>query len=383
MVQRENFPTLILNTIKHYYKQKYNIDIELCETNRRRSADLFLYYVPLFLSTRKVSKKAKELLYAEYNIRGNIGKYILGKLLVFFVSHSKGLLASKCYKISSCINDSEIYICPCNRTVRFYDFKKDTVDCMLKNGYSSVLMHNQITFRNSKNYSFVPPVLGSGQDWYSEKIMHGHALARVTNKQLYHLSINKAIEDIGCIVHDTIHYINNHEYAQILDSELESILLKLGFEEGSQEVETINSFKNILRSKIEVTTFKVPLCISHGDLQEGNIWVKDDGQILIYDWETVATRSVWYDPLTLFFGLHNKPYDDELGVFVRNNKQFLIYDLEKNYSETELLSIEHIIVFEDMLFQLTEATQLSENYIRVRTNQIINNIKRSSYWRIQ
>ena len=40
----------------------------------------------------------------------------------------------------------------------------------------------------------------------------------------------------------------------------------------------------------------VPLVISHGDLQTGNILVEDiTGKVCIYDWETAGERSVWYD----------------------------------------------------------------------------------------
>ena len=46
---------------------------------------------------------------------------------------------------------------------------------------------------------------------------------------------------------------------------------------------------------------EIVLSDSHGDFQNGNIFVSDDGKIYILDWETCATRSIGYDLLTFFY----------------------------------------------------------------------------------
>jgi thiamine kinase-like enzyme len=112
----------------------------------------------------------------------------------------------------------------------------------------------------------------------------------------------------------------------------------------------------------------VPLFLSHGDLQQGNIWLTSSDEIIIIDWETAKERSPYYDYATLHHSLrmeHSKQkiYDNILideGVkdrFGICNSLFarIILAEELEYRVEDVISLpgsEGLDGFNDVLNQL-------------------------------
>ena len=357
MLERENFTEVLTATIKKYYWQVHDVEAEVSTKKFPGAVAFYLYMTPLFLSRFPMTAGAKEFLYSEYNIRGSLIKYLIGKVGVFAVSNSYGLgAAKKLYiRVPEGISTA-LFISPCNRTVRFYDFEADTVDCILKDGYKADFLENQLDFRMNCQYPFVPKVLKKGNDWYRERIMHGHALARVRDEEVFEASLQMALSHIATLASDSLEMIDANVYVSELVRKLEGLC-------GSIPVwEKVR--------KIQMPIFSVPICMSHGDLQAGNIWVTNAGEVILYDWETCARRSVWYDPITFFCGLRSASRIPILER-LKGNKNWLCNDPQKSYAEDQLIAISQLVALEDLLFQLQEANQLTEPYIEKRAAEVL------------
>ncbi len=371
MLARENFMDVLLGTIKKYYRQVHGTEVELSLKKQKGFRPLYLYYKPLFVSGFPVGKGAKEYLYSEYNIRGNILKYLIGKLGVFAITNSFGIGAAKRIYISAVgeIN-TDLYISPCNRTVRFFDFEADTVDCILKVGYKPLFLNNQLDFRMNCRYDFVPKVLRRGEDWYTEEVMHGHALARVRDMQVHAESLRVVDSYIRQLAEDTREDMPGQAYIASLKQQVLSLCAQL-LGQGDEQYEEVVRCLDGMQLRLGDLEMAVPTCISHGDLQEGNIWVSRDGRVLIYDWETCGRRSVWYDPVTLYYSLHNRGQGYDLLGRLEADARWLINDPEKEYTQKQLELVRCILLMEDILFQLREAMQLAEGYSQKRAKEVL------------
>ena len=373
MFSRENFTEVLLDTIKVYYQQVHGVDVELSLEKKKGFRKLYLYSTPLFVSGFPICKGAKTFLYSEYNIRGSILKYIIGKMGVFLIVHSYGLGAFQRIYIGAKEQiDTSIFISPCNRTVRFYDFKHDIVTCVLKNGYQPLFLNNQLDFRLESQYGFVPKVLERGENWYTEKIMWGHALARVRDVRLHKHALETVDEYISQLAGDTFSVIEGQEYFNNICQELEMLCDALLDNQGQLLDKTAYALE-ILKMLVKEAKLMVPTCISHGDLQEGNVWVTNDSRVLIYDWETCSRRSVWYDPVTLHYSIRSGIRRSDLFHCLKTDDRWLVNDTCKYYSNDQLVGIVNVLFLEDVLFQMQEAFQLSPQYGRKRAKEVMEN----------
>ncbi len=371
MLARENFIQVLLDTVTAYYRQVHGAEVELSFKKSKGAKVLYLYYMPMFLSSFPLSKGAKKFLYSEYNIRGNLIKYVIGKLGVFAITNSFGIgAAKKIYIRSQTAVNTRLFISPCNRTIRFYDFEADKVDCILKAGYQPLFLNNQLDFRMNCDYEFVPKVLTRGENWYSERIMHGHALARVRDAAIHAQSLTTVEDYVSMLAGDTLDYVPASAYLRQMRSEFVSLCNDL-LGPQNRQVQVASSHLDRMETQLADQEMKVPTCISHGDLQEGNIWVTDDGKVLIYDWETCGRRSVWYDPATLHYSLHNRSENYDLPGRLRGDEAWLRNDPCKAYTAEQIVMIACILSMEDILFQLREALQLTQPYCQNRAKEVL------------
>ena len=382
MLHREKFPDVELQTIQDYYRIRYGAEIEIHKEPISDATKLYLYRRPLFFASTKIPKGARELLYGEYNVRGSLIKFLIAKAGIFALTHWSKVFSSACYYIYPKLSNQAIYICPCNRSVRFFDFEHDTVDCVVKTGYDDLYMDNHLNFREKHTEPFIPKILNRGRNWYTEQIMHGHALARITNTSIYEQSLKTALEYMKELSINTRKIVSTYEYSELLFTTLQKLVKSIYKAEKNNDASHLLTLGANLSQIIKSQSFDVPLCMSHGDLQTGNIWVNTDGQVLIYDWETVGLRTIWYDPATLLLGLRSKPYSDDIKRLLTDDKRYLAFDSNKDYTDEEISCIEHIIIYEDLIFQLTEVTQLAKEYQIKRAKEIIGLIRNSNYWRM-
>ena len=359
MLDREPFYDVLFDTVRSYYRLVHGVEISVGFNKTDDCRKLYSYFIPSFIAGKKITGGMREFLYSEYNIRGSVLKYLLGKIAVFVSTASRGLAAGKRFFVEPAATVAEpVFILPCNRSIRFFDFEHDCVDCMVKESYKTDFMENQLNFRLSADYPFVPRVLEYGPRWYREGIMHGKPLARVRNQLAYEKGTSDALAYMGVIAKDTIQYVDCGEYTRSLSESIKKMFFELS--NGDCVEEAFASYIAYAVRGAEHCSLNVPTVLSHGDLQGGNIWISENGDTVIYDWETNGRRSVWYDPATLLWELHSGAFAIDIRNMVLKDDRFLINDEKKDYSANQLSAIAFLIILENLAFYLTDILQLPE-----------------------
>ena len=382
MLKREDFYKILKVTLEEYMTTTDCTNVNLIFYKNLFKGKYVCYERINVLTRRKTNKRHMHYILSEFNIRGHLLKYVVAKVLVYSYFMSKGLLANISFDIINYDGD-DIMIWPCNRTIRIFNFDKDIVISILKKGYPSSFMQNSISFRLKSNYSFLLPIDSYSNNSFTEKILKGNSLARVTDEFLYALSVKKVIDNIGVLSQDTLKFISYKKYIELL---IKDINYKLNIVDEKKDVkmskELLNNIERIDFALID-DDIMIPLAISHGDLQLGNIWVDERNDVYIIDWETVSERSVWYD-IAVFLGFVRT--NSGLTQFIKNFDILNFHSSLHYLNHENLLGFELIapvIVLEDILFYIEDLLSLPNNYGSERFDQyILENIDAFKYLKI-
>lgn len=361
MLEREDFFSLFFKTIQKYYKEVYHINVMVDFSTKK---DCNLVIKPFLSSATNpfMSKKARNFFYSEWNVRNSLYKYLVAKAGVAFFTHSGRAFSQYTFRmIPEHIVTRDIVIAPNNRSIRFFDYGSNTVGCMIKFGFTSKYFQNQLEFRRNHSYPFMLPMLKWGEDWFIEPILNGHPLARVTKESEYQRGVADALAGIRILAEDSLTQVDTEDYIFQLIQKIESNLLEAKERKKIKTaLETIKIVEDA--KKTACKTLKViPTCESHGDFQEGNIWVDKNGKTWIYDWETTCRRSVWYDSAVLCYSLRRHFGWKNLDVQQMPEK-LLNCDSRKQYSLDEYAAIKAVVKLEDILFYLEDMLELPQDW---------------------
>lgn len=366
LVEREDFYRIIEKSLENYYKNVFDYDLRISTNNNSILQKVFIYPQINSIVTRFPSREVLKYIFSEFNLRNNRFKFYAGKLYTGLCLFTGGLLANKTLRFHG-INpiNSSILIWPCNRKVRIFDFKKKIIDTILKEGFTNKYFNNEIYFRLNSNYSFVPGIIDHSHNWYRESLLPGQPLARITNNKQYLQSCNEAIAYIKIINDSNIRYVLPDEYAIGLLDIIEKLVSKAIVEKKIQTGDILRKVAKTAYRKTKSLNNKIPLTLSHGDLQAGNIWVDTSlNKTYIIDWETNSVRSIWYDPATLL--LNTRSHNGIYSLVVNRQKKYvkdaiLINDPTKDY---KIDSIIGILVLEDIIFHLEDNLELLHDWGR-------------------
>lgn len=374
MLEREDFYEILKNTIIDYSKNVLAKEA-CCGYEPFEGSEEWVINTALgFVSRVSASKGVRTYMKSEYNVRGNLLKNAMAKLAVDVISSFPTIGSARKMYVSSGVLDKSVFISPQNRSIRFYDYDKGTVDCIVKTGFTHKYYDNQASFRQEYKYDFLNPLLDCGQGWFREPILTGHPLARTTDAQLFAKGTKKALASLQHIASDTIQMVEVSSYVQNLASE------------AKKKIEVASSKKTISQSDAALALTakgvelgnsidgQIPTCVSHGDFQAGNIWVTPEGKTLVYDWETVGRRSIWYDSATLNYSLRRATGWSSL---LHDAEGLKLYDcVPKGLdAKKDIKGICGVLLLEDLLFYLDDMLELPNDWGRDVFDNFIANIK--------
>lgn len=359
MILREDFYTILQDTIIDYYKEVLGTDA-LFSYDKGEGTRLIINSRLGFICPTPAPKGLRVFLLSEYNIRGNIIKYVTGKLVAYLISAFPRIGAVRTCYITDGLVKNNFFIYPQNRTIRFFDYNSMIVDCITKSGFTDRYFKNQLEFRKKYSYDFMLPLLEYGEKWFREPIMQGHPLARVKEAQKYSKGIEDALAGIKRLANDTYKEVNAAGYIQELKSQ---IIWKVQQAIVAKNVTCQSLIYDLIDSVVDLKEekFVVPVCVGHGDFQNGNIWVDDNGKTWIYDWETVGQRSVWYDIAVLKYSLRRE-HGWKQFVEENNLTDILLCDRREDYIAEQYIFIKGIVLLEDLLFYLDDMIELPLNW---------------------
>jgi thiamine kinase-like enzyme len=305
---REDFYVINNQTLEKYFTMKNGTKYAL-EINNNKVSNNNLYVYPKInaIISKYPDNSVKRFIYREFDIDANILKKNLAKFYTKLLLNSNSIFAEKRINIKPALDEiNSILIFPCNRKIRIFYFNKGYVDIILKNGFSDYFLNREIKFRQEHSeLPFIIHITKTFVNGYRENIIKGRALARISDKKVF----NKIMSDT-LILLNTLQNIDNinieiSKYINTLKDKISTKIDKIKYKfENKALLASLKEFINILINEKYVTINQIPLCLSHGDLQSGNVWIRDiDDKIYIIDWETWGKRSVWYDQFVLILNL--------------------------------------------------------------------------------
>ena len=357
MLDREDFFGLLSSTVEAYFREAEQTDVKL--TQQKKGANLVIKPRLSALFSPKITKEAQAFFYSEWNVRGSKLKNLAVKAYVFAMLHTGRLFSSYRFRLTPPETaERDLVIAPNNRSIRIFNYRTGTVGCMIKAGFTDKFFQNQLQFRLHHSYDFLLPLERWGETWFTEPIMKGHPLARVTDEALYQKGIADAFAAIKTLADDTAHTVDARDYLHSLIGRVTALSAEA---REKKKIETADDTLRLLEiyKRIEdMLPAEIPTVMSHGDLQTGNIWVMPDGKTILYDWETAGERSIWYDSAVLAYSLRRQ----------KQWRQFLLSqaeDARRVSGEADSVPpavVKYTVMLEDILFRLEDMMELPQDW---------------------
>lgn len=374
MLTREDFYRILRDTIIDYAHTVLQEDIK-CEYEPFEDSEAWCINAALgFVARTPVPKGVRTYMKSEYNVRGSLVKNVIGKVAVDLIPDFPSIGTIKKVFVSRSAFAPSIFIVPQNRSIRFYDYERMTVDCIIKSGFTNKYFNNQIDFRTNYSYDFLNPMLANGDGWFREKVLMGHPLVRTTDKELFEKGMGKALDYLKVLAKDTLEWVAVEPY---VESMKEDAIRKTVLAKETKRIREVDAVLRLLDIAVQLArtiTTDIPTCTSHGDLQSGNIWVEPSGKTLVYDWETAGRRSVWYDSATLCYSLR-RAYGWKLmigDISVDNLVKCVPDGIEARMSRRGIIGV---LLLEDLLFYLEDMLELPNEWGRESFDGFIARLK--------
>jgi hypothetical protein len=354
MQKREDFDYLLLETINCFF----NGEITICRIkNEQNWNTMFTYSLLNSIVSINPSLKVKNFIKTEYQLREDSIRKMVVKIYVGILLSSRGILSSgKLYlNVSSKMSIDDILIYPCNKKIRLFDFKNDSIYVLPKIGFPTKGIDREIEFRTQNTQIAVLPLQNIGKHSYKETIIDGNPLARVGNKQRYDELKLRSLQLLREMNKSSIHQICVEEYNKSLNSRVSNLTVSI--EQNNNELRNrililSQKYCNLIKNE----DFFVELTLSHGDFHHGNIWVENKTDLIkIIDWESVSTRTKWYDLFTLYGGLREINGIHDLFESIKY-KTKLKFEVLLEYANPYVATLE--VLFEDLVYRLDDFSDL-------------------------
>lgn len=358
MLEREDIYTILSETLEEYFRTVYDKDVSF-KVEKSLFKNRYVIYPRLgIVSARFPSWKVAKDIYTQFNVQGNWKRkfFAWGYITLCFLTG--GLMASRSLYVSDkkwCKRDR--YILPCNRKIRIFDYGKGYVDAILKVGFNDTYFQNELKYRAKPEYGFIPPFKEYGNRWYREAILSGRALVRI-GEPAYSEAVENTKKEIYKLYEKTLHHEDIISYSNRLVDSIQKKLPLLVKKKG-MSVKYVNDVLDKCQKYVNGSNIKVPLVISHGDLQTGNIMVGKSGEITIYDWETAGERSIWFDMGKLLL------YSQRKGGYAhmidnRDNEDVCSKLMSLDNKKYPMTNVIAVLVLEEMEFFVDEIIDLPE-----------------------
>ncbi len=376
LLKREDFYTILENTLNDYYKNILHTDVTVKAENNSIKNSVIVYPKLNRIIKRLPAKPVIKGIYRGFNVNDNTIKRIAAKAYITALIFSFGLLASKSISFSDIsVFSSHHEICPGNKKIRINNRSTAISDVVMKKGFDDLYFRNEMNFRLNNTADYLVPVYESGENWYREKLISGVSLARITDKILFDKSLRCALKYLGEIINSSLRYVPGKEYAEQLKAELYAGIDRIFAEKKDLSFNRSDIEKLTEKLTQDIKSIKeIPVANSHGDFQTGNVVVGDDGKVYLIDWETYRQRSIWYDSVTSL--AYTRRSGSWKKILKNKNEKYIYddifyFDSRKNCSADEALSV---LLLEDLSFRITDSLMVPGSLGCESINEFFNEI---------
>ncbi len=359
MFEREDIYKILEVTSKEYYQKVHNVEVDVQVRKKHLFQRLVIYprlgiVVPLFPSWAVIRRT-----YVSFDVQNNLPRKLFAWAYITLCFLTFGLLADASLYISdNSVYSKDTLIVPSNRKIRIYEYGKGYVDSILKDGFNDFYFNNEIEVRKQPKYDFILGLLDYGPRWYREKLLRGRCLVRCSDEE-YKMYLDQTICDLEAFYKENRIDMSAKQYVRQLAPDYESKISEI---EERKHIKCGDKVRSVLRRMqvvCEDSDEIVPLTLTHGDLQTGNIYVdEENNKLYIIDWETIKQKSIWYDAATVMCSTRRADKFSKMinGRFDKSvQENIFVFDKQPIH---DMNLVAAILILEEMGFFLDEIVDL-------------------------
>ncbi len=319
--KRESVLDVMLSTLNDFYKGKISFSEYLPKTKE----PYLIFYGNKYLNyfgSKLCDSTNFDVVKKEYSNANSFWKKPIQKVLVNLAT--KPMFYSRLfhYKFYAHGPDldtiSKLLIMGGNTRMRIINALKNETQVILKTGYPDSFIQNEIFYRSTQiKDDFSPKFLRSTQNSFTESLTPGIPINRLDD--LKYKSCKNEAFDILKTNYQTVNLKKDPAYINTVVDKISKLLSQHAL---NDELDLLN------KATQDLKRLSIPVSVSHGDYQDANILLTQQG-IKVIDWETVGTRSVFYDEICFLANARVSIDKDRLFSVIENiEDKHNLHDIE-------------------------------------------------------
>jgi hypothetical protein len=307
LLKREDFAKTFEISFARYLFEVFNITATVNWRNNTKDSNFLLVNHKLNVIYSKNIDRAKlKLIVSEYEYNPNLVRRFLQKIYIklSISTYFEHLFAKTIVSVSPWIESfDEVCIVPGNQSIRIINLETLTCRVILKDGFSSQSIRNEIYLRQKYKFLPIPKLLNVDTQslWLEELQVSALPFNRISNKTIKDKILIDVKKNLLKLYGETTIKIDIKNYVKSLYETCDNFITKLPEIYTKFDKKEIRDIFILLNETVKNFPDRtIDLAQSHGDLQLGNILVgNNNSELYLIDWEYTEKRSIFYDSLVL------------------------------------------------------------------------------------
>ena len=307
LLKREDFAKTFEISFARYLFEVFNISATVNWRNNTKDSNFLLVNHKLNVIYSKNIDRAKlKLIVSEYEYNPNLVRRFLQKIYIklSISTYFEHLFAKTIVSVSPWIESfDEVCIVPGNQSIRIINLETLTARVILKEGFSSQSIRNEIYLRQKYKFLPIPKLLNVDTQslWFEELQVSALPFNRIDNQTIKDKILIDVKRNLLKLYSETTIKIDIKNYVKSLYETCDNLITKLPEIYTKFDKKEIRDIFILLNETVKNFPDRtIDLVQSHGDLQLGNILVGDNNsELYLIDWEYTEKRSIFYDSLVL------------------------------------------------------------------------------------
>ena len=307
LLKREDFAKTFEISFARYLFEVFNISATVNWRNKTKDSNFLLVNPKLNVIYSKNIDRAKlKLIVSEYEYNPNLVRRFLQKIYIklSISTYFEHLFAKTIVNVSPWIESfDEVCIVPGNQSIRIINLETLTARVILKEGFSSQSIRNEIYLRQKYKFLPIPKLLNVDTQslWFEELQVSALPFNRIDNQTIKDKILIDVKRNLLKLYSETTIKIDIKNYVKSLYETCDNFITKLPEIYTKFDKKEIRDIFILLNETVKNFPDRtIDLVQSHGDLQLGNILVGDNNsELYLIDWEYTEKRSIFYDSLVL------------------------------------------------------------------------------------
>ena len=307
LLKREDFAKTFEISFARYLFEVFNISATVNWRNNTKDSNFLLVNPKLNVIYSKNIDRAKlKLIVSEYEYNPNLVRRFLQKIYIklSISTYFEHLFAKTIVSVSPWIESfDEVCIVPGNQSIRIINLETLTARVILKEGFSSQSIRNEIYLRQKYKFLPIPKLLNVDTQslWFEELQVSALPFNRIDNQTIKDKILIDVKRNLLKLYSETTIKIDIKNYVKSLYETCDNFITKLPEIYTKFDKKEIRDIFILLNETVKNFPDRtIDLVQSHGDLQLGNILVgNNNSELYLIDWEYTEKRSIFYDSLVL------------------------------------------------------------------------------------